>query len=88
MIFHVVYYVQPEHLAASIARLREEGVLSLSSTQPTTPSTTPAYPPYQPGTLCAHIHSAGDSFADYTTKVTMTLQTSMLRSLMQPAYER
>jgi len=42
----VTQHIQPEQIAASIARLREEGVLSLANTQPTTPSTTPAYPPY------------------------------------------
>jgi len=52
-------HIQPEHLAASIARLREEGVLSLSSTQPTTPSSTPAYPPYQPGQAPPPAHNLG-----------------------------
>jgi tetratricopeptide (TPR) repeat protein len=47
-------HIDPTQIAASIARLREEGVGSVEfCTQPTTPSTTPAYPPY-PGQPPAH----------------------------------
>jgi len=42
----VTQHIDPTQIAASIARLREEGVGSVEFlTQPTTPSTTPAYPP-------------------------------------------
>jgi len=48
-------HIDPSKIAESIAKLREEGVCTGgdTSTQPTTPSTTPAYPPY-PGLLPAH----------------------------------
>lgn len=50
----VTQHIDPTQIAASIARLREEGVGSVEFlTQPTTPSTTPAYPPI-PGHQPAH----------------------------------
>jgi len=40
-------HIDPSKIAESIAKLREEGVGSVEfCTQPTTPSTTPAYPPF------------------------------------------